>query len=72
MKQREKCSGRGFDSLHLHQKSIMKYKIVIKTEHKIFTKERSKSKEHLLIKAESLSKKHPKWKIYVVGENTIL
>jgi len=50
----------------------MKYKIVIKTEHKIFTKERSKSKEHLLIKAESLSKKHPKWKIYVVGENTIL
>ena len=72
MKQREKCSGRGFDSLHLHQKNIMKYKIVVKMEDKTFVKERSKSKEHLLAKAEALSKKHPKWKVYVVGENTIL
>jgi hypothetical protein len=50
----------------------MKYKIVIKTNDKTFVKDRSKSKEHLLQKAESLSKKHPKWKVFVVGENTIV
>jgi len=50
----------------------MKYKIVVKTGDKTFVKEVSKSKEHLLVKAESLSKKHPKWKVYVVAENTII
>jgi len=55
-----------------HQKQIMKYKIVVKTGDKIFVKDVSKSKDNLLIKAESLSKKHPKWKVYVVAENTII
>jgi hypothetical protein len=50
----------------------MKYKIVVKTGDKTFVKDVSKSKEHLLVKAESLSKKHPKWKVYVVSENTII
>ena len=72
MKQLETYSGRRFDSAHLHQKHIMKYKIVVKTGDKVFVKDRSKSKEHLLAKAESLSKKHPKWKVYVVAENTII
>ncbi len=72
MKQRETGSGRGCESPHLHQKEIMKYKIVVKTGDKTFVKDVSKSKEHLLIKAESLSKKHPNWKVYVVAENTII
>jgi hypothetical protein len=72
MKLIERCSGRGFDSLQVHQKDTMKYKIVIKTNDKTFVKDRSKSKEHLLQKAESLSRKHPKWKVLVVGENTIV
>jgi hypothetical protein len=50
----------------------MKYKIVVKIYDKTFVKDRSKSKEHLITKAEGLSKKHPKWKVYVVGENTII
>jgi hypothetical protein len=50
----------------------MKYKIVVKTGDKTFVKGVSKSKEHLLVKAESLSKKHPNWKVYVVSENTII
>jgi len=50
----------------------MKYKIVVKTNDKTFVKERSKSKEHLVTKAENLSKKHPSWKVYVVSENTII
>jgi hypothetical protein len=50
----------------------MKYKIVIKTRDKTFVKDRSKSKEHLIQKAEALSKKHPNWKVYVVAETTII
>jgi hypothetical protein len=51
---------------------VMKYKIVVKINDNTFVKDRSKSKEHLLTKAESLSKKHPKWKVYVVNEDTIV
>jgi hypothetical protein len=50
----------------------MRYKIVVKSGDKTFVKDRSKSKDHLLQKAEALSKKQPKWKIYVVNENTIV
>ena len=50
----------------------MKYKIVVKTGNKIYVKERSKSKDHLLQKAEALSKKHPNWTIYVVNQDTIV
>ena len=50
----------------------MKYKIVVKTKHETFVKGVSKNKDLLLKKAEGLSKKYPNWKIYVVGENTII
>ena len=50
----------------------MKYKIVVKAGDKTFVKDKSRSKDHLLAKAESLSKKHPKWTIYVVAESTII
>jgi len=39
---------------------------------KKFVKKRSKSKEHLLQYAESLSKKHPNWKVFVVQEKTFI
>ena len=50
----------------------MKYKIVVKSGDKTFVKDRSKSKEHLMQKAEAISKKHPNWKVYVVLETTIV
>lgn len=50
----------------------MRYKIVVKLGDKTFVKDTSKSKDHLIQKAESLSKKHPKWKVYVVSEHVIL
>jgi len=65
-------SGRGFDSRQLHQKYIMKYKIVVKTRYSTYVKKRSKNKEFLVDIALLLSKKHPTWKIFVVGEDTII
>jgi len=50
----------------------MKYKMVVDTGYRIYVKERSKSKEHLVEKALGLSKKHPKWKISVAEEKTII
>jgi hypothetical protein len=50
----------------------MKYKIVVKKGNKTFVKDRSKSKDHLLQKAEAMSKKYPKWTIYVVADTTII
>jgi len=50
----------------------MKYKMVVKTPYNTYVKERSKSKDHLIQQAEVLSKKHPKWEIFVVAENTII
>lgn len=43
----------------------MKYKMTIDTGYRIYVKEKSKSKEHLEVKALSLSKKHPRWKITI-------
>jgi len=48
----------------------MKYKVVVKSGNKTFVKKRSKSKEHLEEYALSLSKKHPRWSVYVVREDT--
>jgi hypothetical protein len=50
----------------------MKYKIVVKHGSRVWDNSISKSKEHLLQKAESLSKKNPKWRVFVVDENTIV
>jgi hypothetical protein len=50
----------------------MKYKIVVKDGQNTFLKGKSKSKDHLLKKAEALSKKHPRWRVFVVNEDTIL
>ena len=65
-------SGREFDSRQLHQKHIMKYKIVVKTNYSTYVKKRSRNKEHLVEIALMMSKKHPTWKIFVVGEDTII
>lgn len=48
----------------------MRYKVVVKDGKNTFVKKRSKSKDHLMGYAESLSKKHPRWKVYVVQEET--
>ena len=48
----------------------MKYKVVVEMNGKKFIKKRSKSKDHLMQYAESLSKKHPRWKVFVVQEDT--
>jgi hypothetical protein len=50
----------------------MKYKIVVKTRYSTYVKKRSKNKEFLVDIALLLSKKHPTWKIFVVGEDTII
>ena len=50
----------------------MKYKVVVKSGDKTFVKMKSKSKQHLEEYALGLSKKHPKWKVYVVGEDTVV
>ena len=50
----------------------MRYKIVVKTKDKTFVKARSKSKEHLLKKAEAMSRKHPNWRVFVVNEETMI
>ena len=50
----------------------MRYKIVVKAYGKTFVKDMSKSKEHLIRKAEIMSKKHRKWKIYVVAEDVMV
>lgn len=48
---------------------VMKYKMVVDSGFSVYVKDRSKSKDHLIKKAEALSKKHPRWKVYVVSEN---
>ena len=50
----------------------MKYKIVVKTNYSTYVKKRSRNKEHLVEIALMMSKKHPTWKIFVVGEDTII
>jgi len=49
----------------------MKYQMVIDTGYKVYVKEQSKSREHLEVKALSLSKKHPKWKITISKQSNI-
>jgi hypothetical protein len=50
----------------------MKYKVVVKTKNETFVKKRSKNKEHLEDYALGLSKKHPRWTVYVVREETTI
>lgn len=49
-----------------------RYKIVVKMNDKTFVKERSKNKDYLMEKALIISNKHPKWKLYVVQEDSII
>jgi hypothetical protein len=48
------------------------YKIIIDDGYKKYLKDKSRSKEHLETKALSISKKHPKWKVYVVDMKVII
>lgn len=50
----------------------MKYKVVVETSGNKYVKKRSRSKEHLMQYAQSLSKKNPRWKVYVVREDTFV
>ena len=50
----------------------MKYKMIIRDPKKKYVKATSKSKEHLLKWAMSLSNKHPKWKITIVKNESLL
>ena len=50
----------------------MKYKMIITDTKKTYVKSISKSKDHLLKWAMSLSKKHPKWKITIVKNESLL
>ena len=48
----------------------MKYKLVIKSGNKTWVKSRSKSKEHLETRAISITKKKPRWNVYVVRNDS--
>ena len=48
------------------------YKIVIDDGYKKYVKDKSRSKDHLETKALSISKKHPRWKIYVVDDKVLI
>ena len=50
----------------------MRYKIVVKDGFNTFVKKRSRSKNRLMKYAENLSKRHPRWKVYVVHEETTI
>jgi len=49
-----------------------KYKVVVKTGNKIFVRKRGSNKYNLESYALRLSKKYPKWRIYIANENTIV
>lgn len=50
----------------------MKYKLVVKSNHSVYVKKRSKSKSHLEDLAVSISKKKPHLSLYVVKEDIVI
>ena len=48
----------------------MKYKLVVKSNDKTWVEARNKSKDHLEKRGIALSRKKPRWTVYVCSEQT--